>query len=305
MSLRAIRKLQQEQERQKEIEDDEKTDDLPELEPRKSEIANVFDMLADTNDENEDESDEAPSEANDECNTKESNPNEVEPLSAKAEGKKKRKTRKKKKSKLQSTNNEQNQVQMTGSTSHLDEIDIALKSLSTKAQDGSYAISNMKKDEENIQMWQLLSVDSRQLNALNEMKRLFGNVVLEGDGDGVATPGHNRRRARGPQQLDLSGALAGRNSPASKGQGLAGLALRRNVFMMGKEEWPKATSGGIGMEIVEKIGSGITQYRFVHNSAYQDVQRQFAACVESMESERMINLLQYNRKFQLAFSKSN
>lgn len=302
MSSRALRRLKKEQEQQKEVEHGEKTDDSSESEPRKSNAINVFDMLTDANDEDLD-SKIAPSEPDDDNDIDKTKSNEVNPLSSKAKGKKKKKPRNKNKFKNQPGKNEQSPIpaQPNRNSNQLDEIDLALRSLSTKAQDGSYAISNVKTNEEELQMWQLLSVDSKQLNALNEMKRLFGNVVMEGDSDGAVTPGHGRRRARWPQQLDLGGALAGRNSPASKGQGLAGLALRRNVFMMGKEEWPKATSGGLGMEVVEKLNIGTIQYRFVHNTAYQDVQGQFEACVASMEPQRMIQMLQFNRKASSTF----
>lgn len=301
MSSRTLRRLTKEQEQQKEAEQGEKNDDSSESEPRTSKTINVFDMLTHVDDEDLD-SGNAPGELDDENDEDEAKPVDVNSFSSKGKGKKRKKPRSKNKSKNQPSKNDHSpsHAQPTGKTNQLDEIDLALKSLSTKTQDGSYAISNVKTNDQELQTWQLLGVDSKQLNALNEMKRLFGNVVLEGDSDGAVAPGHGRRRARGPQQLDLGGALAGRNSPASKGQGLAGLALRRNVFMMGKEEWPKATSGGLGMEVVEKLNVGTSQYRFMHNTAYQDVQRQFEACVASMEPQRMIQMLQLNRKISRA-----
>ncbi|RAK88158.1 DUF654-domain-containing protein [Aspergillus costaricaensis CBS 115574] len=48
------------------------------------------------------------------------------------------------------------------------------------------------------------------------------------------------------------------------------------------------------MELVEKLQNGSTMYKIVHNSSYTDVQRQFDMCVESMDPQRMIHLLQYN-----------
>ena len=128
----------------------------------------------------------------------------------------------------------------------MDEIDLALKSLSTTSKDGAEVPLAATIDEANLQLYRLLAVESKHLNALNEMKRLFGNVVLENEDEAGAAVGPPRRRGR-VQNLDLGGALAGRHSPASRGQGLAGLALRRNPFILGKEEWPKATSGGLGM----------------------------------------------------------
>jgi hypothetical protein len=66
--------------------------------------------------------------------------------------------------------------------------------------------------------------------------------------------------------------------------------------MQGKEEWPRAPSGGLGMEVVKKLPLDVTEYKLVHNTAYKGVQFEFDICVESMEPQRMIELLQYNRK---------
>lgn len=298
MSSRGIRRLQKEQEHQKVIEQDEDAEEIIDLELRKPNDINAFDMLKGADNEDLD-SEDVPSESDDKNFASGKNSNEVESLSSEAKGKKKKKKWKNKnKANTQPNNNEssQSQAQPDVMSDQLDEIDVALQSLSTKDRHGLYAISNMKTNDEVMQMWQLLGVDLKQLNALNEMKRLFGNVVIEGDNGDPTAAIQGRRRARGPQQLDLGGALAGRNSPASKGQGLAGLALRRNVFMMGKEEWPKATSGGLAMDVVEKLDVGTTEYRFTHNTAYQDVQRQFEVCVASMEPQRMVQMLQFNRQ---------
>jgi hypothetical protein len=140
----------------------------------------------------------------------------------------------------------------------------------------------------------LLAVDSKELNPMNEMKRLFGNVVLEAERENQAVPGSGRRRGM-VQQVDLGGAIARRHSmQRGSGQRAAAVGtLRRNVFMPGKEEWPRAPSGGLGMEVVEDIGGDVI-YEFVHNNAYQDTQRQFYICVESMDPQRMITLLQHN-----------
>ena len=48
------------------------------------------------------------------------------------------------------------------------------------------------------------------------------------------------------------------------------------------------------MELVERLDDGTIEYRFVHNTVYQDVQRQFMSCVESMDPQRMISMLVYN-----------
>lgn len=300
MSSRALRKLQKQQELLQPPEDVLEDEESEVEETPKPQALNAFDMLIDADDTDDVEAETPhPSESNDE-NVKEATEHNKHGPSA-STGAKKNKARRKKKQKNKGGKDKQSEIvtsdkKPASQAGKLDEIDLALESLPTKSTNGSYAYSNENLDDGEAEICLLLGTDSRQLNVLNEMKRLFGKVVLEGDGEGSGTQGPGRRRGRGPQQLDLGGALAGRNSQVSRGQGLAGLALRRNVFMTGKEEWPKATSGGLGMEVDGKMNGGITRYRFVHNQVYQDVQSQFESCVESMEPHRLIRMLQYNRE---------
>ncbi|KAF8544203.1 transcriptional repressor TCF25-domain-containing protein [Trichophaea hybrida] len=135
----------------------------------------------------------------------------------------------------------------------------------------------------------VLKIDSRDLDAGNEMKKLFGKDALRpGDSDGQGEGGGRRRVAVGRLQL-VPGAAGGRS--LNKG--------RRNTFVQPKDEWPNVGSGGLGMEIDKDIEdsdltTGITTYRFVHGRAYQSVQREFMICVASMDPNRMILLLQHN-----------
>ncbi|KAF6238107.1 hypothetical protein HO173_003741 [Letharia columbiana] len=297
MSSRAVRKLQREQEQQIQrntLKEDHAPDDESEEEAPAGKILNAFDML--NQDEDGDEMNDSdvvdPNDREDaEVSTKNPQVESSEKPKTKSKSKKKKN---KKKSKVPEQADPPAKTALAGAKEpQLDEIDIALKSLSTTSKDGAEVPLASKIDEANVQLYRLLAVESKHLNALNEMKRLFGNVVLENEDEAGAAAGPPRRRGR-VQNLDLGGALAGRHSPASRGQGLAGLALRRNPFILGKEEWPKATSGGLGMELVEKLEDGTVEFRFVHNTIYQDVQRQFQTCVESMDPQRMIALLQYN-----------
>lgn len=296
MSSRALRKLQREKEQQNQLnalKEDNATDDESEEESPARKVPNAFDML------NQDEDDD---EANDSDAAEPTDGEDVmeKPQVESSEKPKSKSKSKKKKNKKKGKAPEQADTPAKGSQAtakgpQLDEIDLALKSLSTTSKNGADVPLAAKVDEANLQLYRLLAVESKHLNALNEMKRLFGNVVLENEDEAAAAAGPPRRRGR-VQNLDLGGALAGRHSPASRGQGLAGLALRRNPFILGKEEWPKATGGGLGMEMVEKLEDGTIEFRFIHNTIYQDVQRQFETCVESMDPQRMIALLQYNRK---------
>lgn len=298
MSSRALRKLQREQEEKKKQKQlgnsqEEAQSDESEVERTPAPKAfNAFDMLSgdDENDggveSQEDIGDGDSLLANTDRVTAQT------PIATKPKPKKSKKKKNKKKGHEQNAS-EAEATKASEKDPQLDEIDLALNSLSTRSNAGPGTIPAVVPliDPAHDQLNRLLAVESKHLNALNEMKRLFGNVVLENDDEGPGTP---RRRGRGPQQLDLGGALAARNSPIARGQGLAGIALRRNFLIQGKEEWPKAAGGGLGMELVERLDDGTIEYRFVHNTIYQDVQRQFMSCVESMDPQRMISMLVYN-----------
>ncbi|KAL6714879.1 hypothetical protein ACLMJK_007139 [Lecanora helva] len=299
MSSRALRKLQKEKEQQEQsqnIKDDasEESDEETIQPPKPS---NAFDMLNDDGGGDE-EVESASDNASEEHNAKsvalnyQDQPVALESPRPKAQSKKKKSKKKGKGTKQTAVSRKDDEP--TQPAQPLDEIDIALQSLSMKApKDASPSEPSAKAsfDEAEAQLYRLLAIESKHLNAMNEMKRMFGNVVMENDREDAAAP---RRRGRGPQELDLGAALLGRNSPVSHGQGLAGLALRRNPFILGKDAWPKATSGGLGMELVEKLEDGTTEFRFVHNTMYQDVQRQFEVFVSSLDDQNLISLLQYN-----------
>ena len=299
MSSRALRKLQREREEKDQL-DAVKKDNAPDEESEDEapvgKVLNAFDMLNRVEDEEElNDSDTLHPDNGEESDALTNNPQVGSSDKVKSKSKSKKKKNKKKGKAPEQADAPAKDAKARDKEPQLDEIDLALKSLSITSKDGTNVPLATKIDEANLQLYQLLAVESKHLNALNEMKRLFGNVVLENDDEAGPAAGPPRRRGR-VQNLDLGGALAGRHSPASRGQGLAGLALRRNPFILGKEEWPKATSGGLGMELVEKLEDGTIEFRFTHNTIYQDVQRQFQACVESMDPQRMIALLQYNRK---------
>lgn len=300
MSSRALRRLQKQRElEQQESEQESASDtDLQDLKPSKPAF-NAFDLL-EAHDANEEESDvdEAPVE---------DTPNAEEPVQSPKPSSSKRKKQKKKKGKKGAVSAD---AKLSGAATPndagFDDIDLALKELSIKQTGeiqndlvaGPPGVAN---DEREATLCALLAIDSKKLNAMNEMKKLFGSAAIEGrysDG-GEQSPG--RRRDRNRQALDLGRALTGRFNPASRGQDLSGMTLRKNILMQGKDEWPRATSGGSGMEVVKKEPSGVTEYKLVHNAVYEDVQRQFDICVQSMQPERMIEHLQFNRESLVLF----
>ncbi|OOF97020.1 hypothetical protein ASPCADRAFT_205816 [Aspergillus carbonarius ITEM 5010] len=301
MSSRALRKLQKQREQELQLaslqaeENDDSSEEEPMSRPSKPKL-NAFDLLNSMDDEDDEDEQGSENEAEGEVEAQTETPEPVTrpkedmPVSAKPAGSgKKKKKNKKKKAAAQS---ETIVAAPKSKTKKLDEIDQALKDLAVDSKHAGAAVAGSGRDTSFPKTPEaLLAIDPRSLNATNEMRKLFGNVVLENfDQD----TGSGRRRDRTQETLDLGQALAGRYSPASRGQSLAGATQRRNVLMQGKDEWPRSPSGGLGMELTEKLPDGSTLYKILHNTAYTDIQRQFDMCVESMDPQRMIHLLQYN-----------
>lgn len=112
----------------------------------------------------------------------------------------------------------------------------------------------------------VLAVESKNFDASAEMRILFGRAAMPGSG------GETFQGRRGGRQR---GGMRGRDGRI--------VSSRRNLFIQPKGTWPNATSGGLGMEVVSVgLDGGPTEFKFVHSTAYQDVQRQFKICVEAM-----------------------
>lgn len=313
MSSRALRKLKREEEEarqlaalraEQEVEDEsegpeDEAEDIPVTKPKAKPVSNAFDML-----DGADEADHSDAEEVDE---------EVDPgadgvphitaassIPPKPTPGKKKKRKQKRKAK--------DKVLAGGAgrkaADELDDIDRALKELSTRqpiisAMDAGITGETGVADPEGL--WEvhatkLLSIDSKHLNPVNEMKSLFGNVAVEGSSTGRASPRATQRQRVQNQQggVDLGTALTAPYSPASKGRELGALAHRRNVFVQGHEDWPFGTSGGLSMEVDKNNTAFGKHFSIVHNNAYLDVQREFQLCVESMQAENMIQLLMLN-----------
>ncbi|KAL4781893.1 transcriptional repressor TCF25-domain-containing protein [Aspergillus varians] len=291
MSSRAIRKLQKlrEQELQQAGQDtQDSSEDEPISRPSKPKL-NAFDLLnaADEDDDEDEDEQHFETEAPEPVTQSTEDPHPPKTTEPGKKRKKKGKNKKKNESKQEPADGRSNDTD-------LDEIDRALKELTVQSK-GEVPVKSPEQaldDSFPKTPEDLLSIDSRLLNATNEMRKLFGNVVLENFDQ--TDSGSGRRRDRARETVDLGRALTGRYSPASRGQSLAGVTQRRNILFQGRDEWPRAPSGGLGMELAESLPNGAAIYRFLHNTAYRDVQRQFDLCVESMDPQRMIQLLQYN-----------
>lgn len=297
MSSRALRKLQKEQELEKQLaavreaeaaqaeQDEESEEDVPQPTMRKP--LNTFDML-DGMDEEEDDDSEEPSVTKQENLITTSMPSQ--PSRPK---KKKKKAKKKDKGKAE-------EATKPTTNGDMDEIDRALKELSTKNHENMDL--DIRVTEHDIwlkEATKLLAIDTKNLNPVNEMKSLFGNIALEGS----SSPARSQRRREQEQAqqggLDLGTALSGRQCVGTKGKELGPLAHRRNVFMQGKEDWPGATSGGLSMEHEKDEASLEKKYNIMHDKYYQETQVMFMQCVQTMEPQNLIGLLR-NKPYHIA-----
>ncbi|OAL34200.1 hypothetical protein AYO20_06455 [Fonsecaea nubica] len=297
MSSRALRKLQREQELQRQVEaakkayeeaeESEEDDDIPEPPSRPM---NAFDMLEDIEDAGDSDEHEYESitraDATENPDTKPSQ-DSISTPSTKSKRKKK-KSKKKGKAKEEA---QKDQEEQSG-----DEVDRALKELAAK-EGRAQAASAVKQETPTFETraTRLLGIDSHNLNPVNEMKSLFGSIALEGQESRSAPRAPRRREQNQRGGVDLATALTGRYCAASKGKELGSLAHRRNVFIQGKEEWPLATSGGLSMELVKSDSdsrdSSEKRYNIIHQNAYRETQVYFYMAVESMDPQRMIGML--------------
>jgi hypothetical protein len=208
-----------------------------------------------------------------------------------------KKSKKLKKKKLKLKSKAQNAGVPGQPEEHLDEIDAALRELNLKG--GEHAIAPQaprQLDPEYEKVCALLCINSRRLKVANEMRNLFGQTSVENHEDaGNQIPRGARRRQRDAQQrLDLETTLRGRHAP---GKGLPELTLRRNLFIQGKDEWPRGTTGGLAMEVVSDRQSvnGTVEFRFSHSYAYAVVQDVFMTLVEMGDPQNLIGYLLENR----------
>lgn len=293
MSSRALKKLQNHQAEAQNTPEPESDASEHETQHQTQKAFNAFDLLNDSEeDDGGDEHHASESEAEPVTTIKE------EPAHAPEASEEKKK--KKKKKKKQKSAKPAKPAKEPEPAEQLDEIDLALKELSMRpAPQQNAPTTPSVPSSESEALCSALAIEQRNLNALNEMKKLFGSIAVEINSESDEPRGGGRRRDRQRiVQLDLGRALTGRYSPASRGLDLTGSMLRKNALMPGKDEWPRAPSGGLAMELVEKRPSGVTEYKLVHNTAYKDVQRQFDMCVDSMDPQRLIELLQFNREYQ-------
>lgn len=315
MSTRALRKLQREREQEKQLaalgggDGDDGTEDSEEesipsvaqakVKKKRKNKLNAFQMLEEA-DEGEEVAPDSESDQDSLRPEAHDTPRTSTPQSTKSKRKKKKKVKDKGKEREPAATSK---IDADGpkQPAEVDEIDLALRELNIQkgldaAQQGQGQNLDAEDSENSWEMRvsKLLAIDSKYLNPTTEMKSLFGSIALERPTRNHAGPDEEGR-------VDLETALGGRHNPVSRGKELGSLAKRRNIFMQGQENWPLATSGGLGMELMKgpedatsrsnSASTPFKHYEIVHNSAYQDAQRQFRLAVESISAENMIHLL--------------
>ncbi|KAF2480000.1 transcriptional repressor TCF25-domain-containing protein, partial [Neohortaea acidophila] len=291
MSSRALRKAQREREEQEraqkleaeEQEESEEENNVATPAVRKS----AFALLGEEEEEEEEDGEDG------EVSIRDSHVSDQSTTTTHEVSNSKKKKKKKKKPKATNT------IPPPSQDEELDEIDKALKQLSTNGNSSLSGSTHAGIDASTEETGQLLAIDTNHLHSQNEMRHLFGRTALENQDDDAPAPeaanvGGNRRQQRRVQQLGLAEALRRQPGQGGRSSGLTAAALRRNIFIQGKEEWPVAPGGGLVMEIEEKRADGTILYRFTHNRFYQDVQAQFQMAVESMDPQRLVTLLQHN-----------
>ena len=137
----------------------------------------------------------------------------------------------------------------------------------------------------------ILAIDTHHLRVAHETRRLFGKAAFSVDQQDQAQRRANRRVDAQGDSVGLVDAVSGRNAQA--GPGLQAIVRRRNPFIEGKEDWPRAPGGGLSMEVVEKR-NGVTEYRFIHHQEYQAMQHEFDTCIQSLDPTFLVNLLRFN-----------
>jgi hypothetical protein len=284
MSSRQLRKIQQQRELEKQAklqtEEEEESEDEPVVTTKSK--PSLFANLAALEDEGQDEDEEK---IDEEPEIEAVSDHEVAPVSASKKPKKpKKKKAKKGKEKLAAIETHGNRA---------DDIDAALRELDIKQpSSGDGAVPVVPADPEYQRVCALLSTNTQHLKVAHEMRNLFGKAAVETHED-PAERRARQRQARQAREIDLETLLKGQHKP---GKGLAELTLRRNPLIQGKDDWPKATTGGLTMEMVDdKAPDGTIEFRFVHDKSYQAAQVTFHGLVEMGDPQNLIGLLTRNR----------
>jgi hypothetical protein len=285
MSTRQLRKLQRQKELQtenavpkSEEENDVSSDDDLAPAPPKPRVSLFAALGGDGDEEDEDEREESEAEAQTQEDLKD--PETSQQASEAKKSKKKKKKKAKKKQVAEAT------AAPAVEDDEEDDIDKALKELKMNAQKSGAATE--AGDQTTSRVGSLLNINPYHLKAMNEMRNMFGREAME-SADAEEEQDQMRRR-RGPiqQQVDLETFL--RERPGAPK--LPEVTLRRNIFIQGRDHWPRDSAGGLTMKEIRKAPDGSwTEYAYAYEKQYEVVQNTFHVSVSTGDPMRLVHLL--------------
>ncbi|KAL2755469.1 hypothetical protein ACRALDRAFT_2135763 [Sodiomyces alcalophilus JCM 7366] len=171
-----------------------------------------------------------------------------------------------------------------------DEIDAALRELDlARASAAPGSSAGLTTTTTRRQGDWLLQINPYHLKAMNEMKNLFGKDAIEAaeqEEQAEQAAELRRQRGHGPRQVNLEQALRG--DPRHK---LPEVSLRRNIFIQGRDHWPRATAEDLTMKEVRGGTDGLTEFTFQHGPKYDETQVVFFRMVQMGDPMVLINLL--------------
>jgi len=174
-----------------------------------------------------------------------------------------------------------------------DDIDRALKELNIKPRAAPGGTSNGTGIPEHDTV---LHISTHHLRDIHELRQVFGRDAIDAVLQTDREEERAARRRQGQQRatVDLEAFLKGDSSKK-----LPEISLRRNIFVEGKESWPRATSGGLSMEEVRKDPEGgWVEYRYVHSDQYDRSQIEFFGRVTTGDPMVLVHFLKQHRRYQ-------
>ncbi|KAL0091440.1 transcriptional repressor TCF25-domain-containing protein [Phycomyces blakesleeanus] len=239
MSSRALRRLQKQQLEieEPEISEEESEDEVVTQAPKKAQ--NLFALLNGDDEVEEEEEEEEEEEKEVEIKDKKA----VAHVSPTTSKKNKKKSKKK---------NKKVQPKKDISDISMQELDAALKE-PYSPHDSSSKISSDYAAIEKCR--QLITINTRFLDAEAEMKRMFGSRVVNTEGRGVG----------------------------------AGRILKKSKLCTPKADWRPYAKDGLSMELIE-TKDGISYFAFKHHDRYQDIQLDFLNAVAMHDPNGLVLL---------------
>lgn len=296
MSSRQLKKLQKQQELLRlqtlaDHQDDSSGDEVAPPKPRSSAFAGFAALEGDENDDDDDngtglEKNKLDEDHQQDIDSIDSPPSESAPPPAKKAKKQKKKKKAKKTTDLP-------EPPRGSANDDEDEIDRALKELSL--QKSAHPTANQSTQEMyDVKLARLLSISFDHLKVINELRAMFGQETIDSvrNQEEAQTRDERRRNRRGGPhqiQMDMETFLKGR-----PGEKIPDVVLRKNPFMQGKEDWPKASAGGLKMEAVTDERVEPTEYRFCHDKGYGNLEVQFYSLVDMMDPMRIVQFVHQN-----------